>query len=222
MRTEKEHISSNKKTSERQWPREDRRLALDLLQADPLFYRIPSSDVLNLVKVALTHGAEKAESILERSQTSDPLKLARAFDVRVIFDITLPMKQKTGDTRLSCFTPNPPSIIVYENTIRIVREKLLEKTKLSRDFLSRLTNMCVCHEMYHFFEHSGFDFINLAYKIPIIDLKMFKIEKSLSMPAEIAANSFTKRFMDLPMLPCVVHDRIRDVEGTFTGGTIGE
>ena len=48
-------------------------------------------------------------------------------------------------------------------------------------------------------------FVNLGYRITVLDLGFLKIEKSLSGLSEIAAHAFVKRMLGLPFLPCVLH-----------------
>ncbi len=202
-------ISTTDSPESSEWPQRDIKPALGLLATDPLFHRISEDAITGLIEKALDIGDERAVRVVERYKTKDPLRLARNFDVRVIFDIT---EQGKGSAffALSSYISNPATIVIYENALRKCRENLVAHDGLARQFLSKLTNICVAHELYHHLEHQNFEFVNLLHKVTILDLKVFRIEKSLSTLSEIAANAFSRRLMDLPALPCVVHEGIFD------------
>lgn len=191
------------------WPQRDMKLALGLLATDPLFRRIPEDAITDLIGEALDIGRERAVRVVDRYKTRDPLRLARNFDVRVIFDITEQARSRAFFA-LSSYLANPATIVIYENALRRCRENLVANDGLARSFLSKLTNICVAHELYHHLEHQNFEFVNLLHKVTILDLRVFRIEKSLSTLSEIAANSFCRQLMALPALPCVVHDSFLD------------
>ncbi len=193
---------------EAKWSANDRRLALGLLAADPLFRRIPIEDIRPLLDSSLAFGAEKAEQTRIAYRTNDPLKIARLLGVKVIFDITRPVRPNAF-TPLASYSQTPPSITVYENTVRHVKERLQVKSTLSAGFLASLTQMCVAHEIYHHIEYMGHEYLNLAYKVPVFSFAGLTIEKSLGALSEIAANAFATRLMGLPTLPCVVHDFVK-------------
>jgi len=210
-------MSSQVQFERRYFPEKDVRLAHDILGTDPLFHRIPGEAADELVNMALSTGEVRAERILRRYGIADPIRLARKLDVRIIFDITAPSKRMAFNA-LSCYCPSPPSITVFENTLQVFRENPGSALDDLKNFVSKLTSICVAHELYHHLEYSKFDFINLSYKITVVDMKLFKIEKSLCMLAEIAANSFAKRLMHLPRLPAIMHEGFLDTEGN--GGVV--
>ena len=136
------------------------------------------------------------------------VKRPNPHDIRVLFDISLTYKPG-GLGVLSSYSPKPPTITVYENRLRLFREKLPQKDKPGRIFLSNLTNICVTHEIYHHIERQTFCFMNLACKVPIVDFKLFRIEKSMTMLSEIAAHAFAMKLLDLPHLPCIIQEEYR-------------
>jgi len=190
------------------WSAEDMSLAIELLQSDPLYPRLPETRVYELAELALNAGAGNADEISKICDCSEPLRLARTLNIRVLFDISLNYKAG-GLSILSSYSHKPPTITVFENRLRLFREKLPKKDKTGRIFLSNLTNICVAHEIYHHIERQTFCFINLAYKAPVVDFKLFRIEKSMTMLSEIAAHSFAKKLMDLPSLPCIIQEEYR-------------
>lgn len=188
------------------WSDRDFVLAYELLQADPLYLRIPDDIERDLVHLALDTGAEFARQVFDNYKCSDPIQLARMLEIRVLFDISRPNLK--GFRTLSSYTAHPPTITVYENMLRVCRENLAERNRIDRTFLSNLTNICVAHEIYHHLARKKLFFVDLAYKVPILDLKVVRIEKSLMMLSEIAANAFAMKLMDLPCLPCIIHEGI--------------
>ncbi|HOO55378.1 MAG TPA: hypothetical protein PLN69_01040 [bacterium] len=193
-------------TSDR-WSRQDRELALGLLKTDPLYSRIPENEIPGLIESALISGEKNAQKIAARFDCKDPLRIARMMNIRVIFDISRNYS-RGGINILSTFIPNPATITVFENRLRICREKLAGVEDLDRVFLTNLTNICVAHELYHHIERKCLDFINLKCKVVVFNIKFVKLEKSLSMLSEIAANAFTSELLGLPVLPSVIHDKL--------------
>ena len=187
------------------WSAEDMALAMDLLKTDPLYPRLAETRAHELTELALNVGSGNAVEISKLYGCSEPLRLARILKIRVLFDISLSYKFG-GLGILSSYSPKPPTITVYENRLRLFREKLPKKDKPGRIFLSNLTNVCVAHEIYHHIERQTFCFMNLAYKVPIVDFKLFCIEKSMTMLSEIAAHAFAMKLMDLPHLPCIIQE----------------
>jgi hypothetical protein len=204
-----DHIKYKKLEAEKfSWSDRDFVLAYELLQSDPLYLRIPDEIERELIDLALDTGAEFARRTLDKYDCRDPLRLARMQEIRVLFDIS--RNDAAGARVLSAYMPNPPTIVVYENRLRVCREQLVERNSVNRIFLSNLTNICVAHEIYHHTERRKLFFVNLAHKVPILDLKVVRIEKSLTTLSEIAANAFAMKLMDLPCLPCVIHEGIGD------------
>lgn len=196
---------SRKPVFDYDWCEEDSALALDLLKTDPLYHRLAKNTADELTSIALNTGAANAEELIDICGCSEPLKISKMMKVRVLFDISYSSKPGAINI-LSQYTPKPPTITVFENRLRMFRERLPKKDKVGRTFLSNLTNICVAHELYHHIERQTFCYINLSYKVPIVDLKLIKIEKSLTMLSEIAAHSFAMRLMGLPRLPCIIFD----------------
>ncbi len=191
------------------WSAEDMGLAERLLTTDPLYPMLSDTKAHELAELALNVGAGNAEEAVKLFGCSEPLRLARAMNVRVLFDISL--NNKLGGLGvLSSYSPKPPTITVYENRLRLFRESLPRKDKIGRVFLSNLTNICVAHEIYHHIERQTFCFLNLVYKVPVLDLKLIRIEKSLSVLSEIAAHAFAMKLMELPRLPCIIHEEFRN------------
>lgn len=178
---------------------------MELLRTDPLYPRLPETRAHELAELALNVGAGNATELVKMCDCSEPLRLSRMMKIRVLFDISLSYKADSLGV-LSSYSPKPPTITVYENRLRLFREKLPKKDKTGRVFLSNLTNICVAHEIYHHIERQTFCFMNLAYKIPIVDFKLFRIEKSMTVLSEIAAHAFAMKLMDLPRLPCIIHE----------------
>ncbi len=188
-----------------EWADEDRELALGILRTDPLFRRVEDSAVAGLLDCALSAGAECAEELIEEQDCADPLRLSRRMGIRVLFDISRSASAGSFNI-LSTYTHQPPTITVYENRLRLCREKLMGRGKRNNVFLANLTNICVAHEIYHHIERKSLKFINLQHRITIADLRVVKIQKSLSMLSEVAANAFAMRLMELPMLPSIIHE----------------
>jgi hypothetical protein len=192
------------------WSAEDMALAMELLKADPLYPKLAETRAHELTELALNVGAENAVEVSRIYDCVEPLKLARILRIRVLFDISLNYKFG-GLGILSSYSPKPPTITVYENRLRLFREKLPKKDKPGRVFLSNLTNICVAHEIYHHIERQAFCFVNLTCKVPIVDFKLFRIEKSMTMLSEIAAHAFAMKLMDLPHLPCIIQEEYRSI-----------
>jgi hypothetical protein len=200
----------NRNESQKQLTDEDRELGMQLFREDPLYPKIDEAAASELLDLALCAGTEQAERLMLRYKCADPLRLARMLEIRVLFDITY-KTPRGGLNILSSYVSTPPTITVYENLLRLCRENLLRREKVNRVFLSNLTNICVAHEIYHHMERKTLNFVNLMYKVPVFDIKLIRIEKSLTVLSEVAANAFAKKIMDLPGLPCVVNQGLRDV-----------
>ena len=185
------------------WNEDQREQGRMLLRRDPLYDRIPACDVDALIDDAISVGCAQKDFVLNRFKTCDPMQVARAMNVRVQFDISpnarIPFKI------MSRYNRRPPTIVVYENTLRQCRENLA-RHELARDAgpMPDLTSICVAHELYHHLELHSMNFVNLGYKIPIMDLGFIKIEKSLSVLSEIAAHAFARYMLELPYLPCAL------------------
>lgn len=195
-------INLGERAIERNWPNADFIMSRQILESDPLYYKVPDEATPELVSFALTAGAMKARETIKQYGLSEPLKIAQQMNVRIVFDITA--RTKKSFNALSCYKSMPPTIIVFENTLQVCREKLAESRKFPVQYLVKLTNICVAHELYHHLERHDLDFINLACKVPVLDLKLFKVERSLSTLSEIAANSYAKHLMGLPFFPSIV------------------
>ncbi|MFC1474990.1 hypothetical protein ACFLQK_02985 [bacterium] len=197
-------ISINNRPDAGRWPEESLTGAMEVLETDPLFHRIPEEDVPDLLNIALDAGELLAVKMLEQHGVPDPLKLAQRLDLRIIFDITTKGYRKAFNA-LSSYVANPPTIIIYENTLQLFRETVDEDEVFPGEFLVKLTNICVAHELYHHLEQENFNFINLIYKVAILDLGLLKIERTPGTLSEIAANSFAKRLMGLSFFPTIIH-----------------
>ncbi len=190
------------------WSEEDRKLAHELLRGDTLYHRIPEFNIKELTEVALAVGADTCGRVVQHYNCSDPLRLARMLKVRVLFDIS-PSRKNSSVNILSSYRHAPPTISVYEGNLRACREFIMKKNKVNKIYLSNLTNICVAHEIYHHLERCSLTFVDLAYKVPVLDLKIFRIEKSLTTLSEIAANAFAMKLMNLPGLPCVINRELK-------------
>ena len=196
----------------RKWPAELIEGARGILETDPLFYRIPRADVNDLLGLSLDAGYLQAVKILDRFRSPDPLKIAQKLDLRIIFDITTRGYRRAFNA-LSSYVPSPPTIVIYENTLQLFRESLDDDKRMKREFAVKLTNVCVAHELYHHLEHENFNFVNLIYKIPILDFGFLKVERTPGTLSEIAANSFAKKLMGLSFFPTVIHGSLYESEG---------
>lgn len=190
------------------WSAEDKALAHDLLRTDSLYPRLTETAARELTELALNTGAANAEELIKMCGCSEPLKLSKMMKIRLLFDISYVTKPGAINI-LSSYTPKPPTITVYENRLRVFREKMPKKDKPGRVFLSNLTNICVAHEIYHHIERQTFCYMNLACKVPVVDLKLIRIEKSLTMLSEIAAHAFAMKLMGLPRLPCIIFEEFQ-------------
>ena len=178
----------------------DHALASEILRHDPVFHHIPLSAVPKLTSCALERGEEVADAVYKKYGTRDPLRLARHMDIRILFDITYSPSRAL--TVLSRYHEKPPTIIIYESAIRQCRDNMARWEIKQKTFLSELTQICAAHEIYHHIERTTFDFIDLTYCVPIINLGFLKIEKSVRSLSEIAAHAFAKSYLRLPFLPC--------------------
>ncbi|MEW5945669.1 MAG: hypothetical protein AB1742_05670 [bacterium] len=181
-------------------------LASELLRHDPVFHRIPLSEVPGIVNGAIRHGAETAGRTLRRFGAREPIRIANLMDVRIIFDIT--SSQSRPLNVLSRYSENPPTIVIYESALRNCREKVATWEIRSRVLLSELTNICVSHELYHHLERASMNFIDLTYRVPVLNLGFIRIEKSVRTLSEISAHSFARTLLNLPILPCCLDPRI--------------
>lgn len=195
-------INLGERAIERNWPHSDFVMSRQILESDPLYYKVPDDAAPELVRFALTAGAMKARETISFYGMNEPLKIAQKMNVRIIFDITA--RTKKSFNALSCYKSSPPTIVVFENMLQVCREKLSESRKFPVNYLVKLTNIAVAHELYHHLERSDMDFINLACKVSVLDLKLFRVERSLSTLSEIAANSYAKHLMGLPFFPSIV------------------
>lgn len=193
---------------EKNWPQADLELSRQILESDPLYYKVPEELSPELVALALSAGASRARELIRGLGLCEPLKIAQQLNVRIIFDISV--RSRRAFNALSSYKHNPPTIVVYENTLQVCREKLAESSNFPDKYLVKLTNICVAHELYHHLERLDLDYVNLSFKAPVLDLKFIKIERSLSALSEIAANSFAKHLMGLPFFPSIV-------QGAFFG-----
>lgn len=173
---------------------------LELLQRDPMFHRIPKCDRETLVEDALAIGCARCDALVDLHRTRDPMELARLLDVRVIFDIS--PRPRMPVTILARYNRKPPSISVYEQTLRLCRERLARhEMRTGAKLVSDLTALCVAHELYHHLEYSHGSHANLGYRLPVLDVGFLKIEKSPIMLSEIAAHAFTAQLFGLSFLP---------------------
>lgn len=173
---------------------------LELLKRDPMFHRIPECDREILVDDALTVGCQRCDALVDRFRTRDPMELAQRLDVRVVFDISTYPRMPV--TMLARYNRKPPSIIVFEQTLRRCRERLAQhEMRTSSKLVSDLTAMCVAHELFHHVEHTENSQVNLGYRLPVLDIGFLKIEKSPIMLSEIAAHAFTAQMFGLSFLP---------------------
>ena len=186
----------------------DHTLASEILRRDPLFYRIPLSEVSMLTGSALERGKETAAAVYKKHHTDDPLRLAHLMGIRILFDITYAPARPL--TVLSRYIEKPPTIIIYESALRMCREKTTRLPLKQRSLLAELTRICAAHEIYHHIERTTFDFIDLTYCVPILNLGFLKIEKSIRSLSEIAAHAFARRLLALPFLPCCIDPRLFD------------
>lgn len=183
-------------------------LASELLRRDPLFYKIPLGKVPELVRGALAAGEDTAKKLTNIYGTAEPLRLARLMGMRVLFDIThYPSKPLT---LLSRYRENPPTIVIYEAALRKCRENVAKWDIKSKYLLSELTNICVCHELYHHYERESCNFVDLTCKVPVLNLGFLRIEKSVRTISEIAAHSFARKLLNLSFLPCLLDPRLFD------------
>lgn len=181
-------------------------LAMELLRTDPLFYKIPLRKAPDLVGFAIRTGETVALEVIRTCGTNEPLHIARQMDVRILFDIThYPARPVT---MLSQYKDTPPTIIIYEAALRECRENIAKWELKSKFLLSELTNICVCHELYHHVERATHSFAELAHRVPVVNLGFLKIEKSIKMVGEIAAHAFVKKMLNLAFLPCVLDRRL--------------
>ena len=189
----------------------DEALAAEILRHDPVFYRIPLGIVPKLTIAAIKRGEEVAEAVYNDYGTRDALRLARMMNVRILFDITYSPSRAL--TVLSRYYEKPPTIVIYESALRRCRDNISRWEIKQRVFLSELTQICAAHEIYHHIERTTFDFIDLTYCVPIVNLGFIKIEKSVRSLSEIAAHSFARTLLGLPFLPCHLDPHLfRDVQ----------
>lgn len=181
-------------------------LAAELLRKDPLFYKLPLSKVPDLVGYALKTGEIMAEKLVYIHGTREPLRLARLMGIRILFDITHYASRPL--TVLSRYRENPPTIVIYEAALRECRENVAKWDIKSKYLLSELTNVCVCHELYHHYERDTGNFADLSCSVPVLNLGFLKIEKSVRTISEIAAHAFARKLLNLPFLPCILEPRL--------------
>jgi hypothetical protein len=173
---------------------------LELLKRDPMFHRIPECDREFLVDDALAVGCQRCDALADRFRTRDPMEIARLLNVRIVFDISAYPRMPV--TMLARYNAKPPSIIVYEQTLRRCREQLARhEIRTSSKLVSDLTALCVAHELFHHVERTEHCNVNLGYRLPVLDIGFLKIEKSPAMLSEIAAHAFTAQMFGLSFLP---------------------
>lgn len=186
------------------WSEDEFRQGLDLLRYDSLYNRIPSKHLPALVEDSLSVGFAQADTLSIRYATTDPLVAAKEMGVRIVYDIS--SGASSALNIISSYQPKPPVITLHETVMRACRERLeKENTSDSRHIAALLTNICVAHELFHHIERTSSCFVNLGYKVAVLNLGFIKIEKSLAALSEIAAHAFAKRLLSLPCLPCALN-----------------
>lgn len=179
----------------------DIQLGTEMLKVDPLFDKIPPVLIPKLVENAIVFGKEKSKEITSSYNTTDPYKLSEKLGIRVLFDIE-PMVSIPQFRVLSRYHPKPPTIVIYENILRQFKESLAKRNIEVKNFFSNTTQICIAHEIFHHIERTELSFVNFAFRVDIINLGFIKLQKSLVMLGEIAAHSFSKYLLKLPLLPC--------------------
>ncbi len=180
----------------------DNAFARLLLQADPLFGRLPAAETDRLVAAALACGAETAAEVRQDHRYATPRQIAESLGLKVRMAETTP-----GKMQLVCslYEASRREITVHGNLLQTVRLALVPADPGGPFGEDSLTNMAIAHELFHHLEEIKPAMFVRAFRITLWQLGPLKNTSGIPALSEIGAFAFTKSLCRLPFYPALIN-----------------
>ena len=167
---------------------------LEMLKQSIYIDSISNEDQLKIVQDAIALGTHRAIEIKELFGKISPEDILQQHYVSI--EMNLIEKQGNPNyVKLAEFYSKKNKIILNQQAINTIGRKM-DKNMVKQIIL--------CHEMYHYFEMNKW---GLTSELFIRSVKLFSIipvKRKILPAAEIAANSFTKKYLELDFEPHLI------------------
>jgi hypothetical protein len=167
--------------------------AYQQLKKDLLFPKIPLAFQKEMLEFSLKKG-EKAFYLVKEKYGVEVLKICEKLNVKLFLESG---KNKIGNLIfLSRYEKNPPSIIIYEKSLRFLN-------KFSEFSECNILNIAIAHEIFHHLEETEIGKTYSNYKIKFWSIGNFSFNVYPTVLSEIAANNFSQLLNSIPFSPYI-------------------
>lgn len=170
----------------KQFPFPDRNLAYKELKRDPVYNKIPQTDINSLIEHAWNAGVIAADYIKEQYQEPfNFLEIAQSHDLKVE-DIDI--DRIVGKQRFfSEYITKRSLITMYTKSI----EKWAQTNHLPYD---DAYNLILGHEFFHFLEYTKYGYTSKKYLVPMLKIGNIELGKTgIRALSEIGAHAFVNQ-----------------------------
>jgi hypothetical protein len=168
------------------------------LQRDPVIAAIPKELHADLVNIAWKIGSCSAKRIIKEYGARIPTEIAKKMSIKIIHVYDNNIK---GDVKLrSEYIPNPPTILLHENSILEV-VALAKRNSLSNISYDLAVEIHVGHELFHHLEATKIGSVSEMLKVITLRFGPFRITSKIRSLSEIAAHAFVMELLNCKCLP---------------------
>jgi hypothetical protein len=181
-----------------QRPDENISFFLRVLRRDPVIAAIPRELHVDLVNIAWKIGSCSAKMIIKEYGTRIPMEIARKMSIKIIhvYDNNI----KGGVKLRSEYIPNPPTILLHENSILEV-VALAKRNSLNNISYDLAVEIHVSHELFHHLEVTKIGSVSEMLKLITLRFGPFRITSKIRSLSEIAAHAFVMELLNCKCLP---------------------
>lgn len=156
--------------------------------------RMSEEEMLSLIFSAITLGKDHADQIIEEFGVQKPRILLKQLGVQMKQE-ELPLTLQNEYVKFAEFSPKSNRIFLNQGALQKLSEKI--PVDLAEDII-------LCHELYHYFEVNQWGLTSEYFMKTVKLFGIFPVRRKMLPAAEIAANSFTKTYLDLDFHPQII------------------
>lgn len=167
---------------------------LELFKQFTFTDNMPEEEKLEIIDSAISLGRDYAEQIAEEFGNQKPRELLKHFGVQVK-DEEAKQDANASFVKFAEYYAKSGIILLNRQAIKKIDSKL--RSELAEDIV-------LGHELFHYFEANRWGFTSERY---IRSVKLFgvvPVKRKILSAAEIAANSFTKKYLNLDFNPKMI------------------
>jgi hypothetical protein len=182
--------------------RDARGLCEAMIEGDPTGRRIPSPDRPGLIAMALAIGKEWAAELRER-YPGEAIETV-AGKIGVTIEISDGASAVGGMVIRSEYYGRPPRIVLYEQSIRVLRERVTQSELTSFLTPDLITPLYILHELFHHFEWVKKDSLSKRYSVTTLRFGPLRLKSPVRVLTEMGAHAFAQNWLNLEWYPYVL------------------